>query len=182
MVSFVSFHHPDWSLPVARRKVGNELLQMVAGLGAVLATRRWAWHADWWYDSRQSYRTAIWRLRKKRLMVQKRGAGKTPRLQLTPQGETRRPPSFNPERLWRKRWSGIGYLLSYDIPERDRPYHDKRRALLKRMRMGCLHKSLWVSPHDIRPHYDDLAEAAGLSGFAFLFEGRTVLGRGRKKW
>jgi DNA-binding transcriptional regulator PaaX len=42
--------------------------------------------------------------------------------------------------------------------------------------MGCLQKSVWVTPRDIRPEFDDLCKGAALGGFAFLFESRTVLG------
>ena len=40
-----------------------------------------------------------------------------------------------------------------------------------------LHKSVWVTPRDIRPDFDDLARAGGVEAFAYLFESRTVLGR-----
>jgi phenylacetic acid degradation operon negative regulatory protein len=66
--------------------------------------------------------------------------------------------------------------MMYDIPEVDKRYRNELRKFLKRMRMGCLQKSVWVTPRDIRPEFDDLAKAASLGGFAYLFEARTVLG------
>ena len=42
--------------------------------------------------------------------------------------------------------------------------------------MGCLQKSVWISPRDIRPDFDDLCEAASIGDVALLFEAQTVLG------
>lgn len=44
--------------------------------------------------------------------------------------------------------------------------------------MGCLHGSVWITPDDIRPDYDDLVKAAAVDEYSFLFASRTVLGRG----
>lgn len=46
------------------------------------------------------------------------------------------------------------------------------------MRCGCLQKSVWVTPKDIRADYDDLNRAASVDSVAFLFESKTVLGFG----
>jgi DNA-binding transcriptional regulator PaaX len=45
------------------------------------------------------------------------------------------------------------------------------------MRMGCLQASVYVSPNDIRPDYDDLVNGVGLDAYAYLFEAQTVLGQ-----
>jgi DNA-binding transcriptional regulator PaaX len=69
----------------------------------------------------------------------------------------------------------------FDIPEVDRKYRNVLRAFLKRLRLGCYQKSVWITPHDIRPDYDDLAEAAAFDAFACLFEAKTVLGMPAEK-
>nr|WP_168433441.1 PaaX family transcriptional regulator C-terminal domain-containing protein [Pontiella sulfatireligans] len=46
--------------------------------------------------------------------------------------------------------------------------------------MGCLQKSVWITPRDIRPDYDDLDRAAAVDSVAFLLEARTVLGYGNQ--
>lgn len=66
----------------------------------------------------------------------------------------------------------------YDVPEADRGYRNVLRKFLSRLRMGCLQRSVWVSPRDIRSEYEDLMEAAVVDSVSFLFESRTVLGRG----
>lgn len=43
--------------------------------------------------------------------------------------------------------------------------------------MGRLQQSLFVSPDDIRPAFQDMADAAGASAYAVIFEARTVLGQ-----
>jgi len=68
----------------------------------------------------------------------------------------------------------------FDVPEKDRSYRDTLRKFLKKMRCGCLQKSVWVTPTDIRPDYDDLNRAAAVDSVAFLFESRTVLGFGNQ--
>ena len=42
--------------------------------------------------------------------------------------------------------------------------------------MGCLQKSVWVSPRDIRPEHDDLVKGIRVNFYAYLFEATTVLG------
>ena len=68
----------------------------------------------------------------------------------------------------------------FDVPEKDRPYRDTLRHFLKNQRFGCLQKSVWVTPWDVRPEYDDLDRAAAVDSVAFLFEAKTVLGHGNQ--
>ncbi|MBN1270513.1 MAG: hypothetical protein JXB04_13065 [Kiritimatiellae bacterium] len=51
------------------------------------------------------------------------------------------------------------------------------RGFLTRLRMGWLHRSVWVTPRDIRPDYDDLVRGAAVGRYAFLLEAETVLGQ-----
>ena len=98
-------------------------------------------------------------------------------LSLTPQAEAGRPDALRPERFWNQSWNRIWYIIAYDVPESKRIYRNALRGFLRRMRMGRLQGSVWVTPFDIRPEYADLAEAGGVDSYAFLFEARTVLGR-----
>ena len=66
--------------------------------------------------------------------------------------------------------------MVYDVPEADRVYRNVLRRFLKRLHLGCLQQSVWVTPHDIRPEFDDLSSAASVNAFAYLFESKTVLG------
>jgi phenylacetic acid degradation operon negative regulatory protein len=101
--------------------------------------------------------------------------GETPKMGLSDKGCPTLPDYFNPEKFWNMKWNGIWYLFVYDVPEVDRKYRDVLRRFLRQLRMGCLQQSVWVTPNDIRPQFDDLAKGAGVDSFAYLFESKTVL-------
>ncbi len=82
-----------------------------------------------------------------------------------------------PEKHWKRKWNGIWYVLVYDIPEKEKSYRETLRGFLRRLRMGCLQRSVWVAAHDIRPEYSDLVKAAAADDCSFLFESKTVLGQ-----
>ncbi len=127
------------------------------------------------YPSQRTYYNATRRLRNRGLVASRSVGGKTPVLQLTDEGRDYLPAYFRPEKSWNRKWNGIWYLFVYDVPEADRKYRDVLRQFLRRLHLGCLQQSVWITPNDIRPEYDDLAEAAGVNSFAYLFESRTVL-------
>jgi len=110
------------------------------------------------------------------LVAYRRGAGKEPVLRLTAKGKRATDDIFCPERWWQRRWSGVWYLMVYDIPETQRSYRNVLRQFLRQLRIGRLQGSVWITPRDIRPEYNDLVKAAGIESYAYLFEARTVLG------
>lgn len=175
-MKWLEFHHPDISLPVVRRKIGRELLDF-AELSALFMTRGgWAVLNRACYPDKRAYYNATYRLRKLGLIVHREeGTAAIPRLELTPLAKRGLPAYFTPEKFWAKKWSGIWYMVVYDVPEVDRAYRDALRRFLKRERLGCLQQSVWVTPRDIRPQFDDLVRGASVDSFAFLFESRTVL-------
>jgi DNA-binding transcriptional regulator PaaX len=170
------FHHPDLSLPVLRRRATEEFLLLLGELGKAVATRGRS--LDWGgcYEHRQSYYNAVGRLLKQGLVAYRRSGGRPPVLLLSPQGRAGRPDFFQPEMFWKKSWTGLWYLLMYDVPESQKSYREVLRRFLQQKRMGCLQRSVWISATDMRPDFDDLCRAAALSDYAFLFESRTVLG------
>lgn len=171
-----SFHNPDVSLTVLRRRVSEELLEALEYLLRVGVTggRALLWHD--WFRSDPAYLTALSRLRKAGLIVTKLGRGGEVLLDLVNPSTSQRP-WVRPESHWNRTWNGIWYVLVYDVPEKQRAYRDTLRHFLERQRMGCLQKSVWVTPRDIRPEYDDLCHAADVQRHSFLLESHTVLGR-----
>lgn len=169
------FHHPDWSLPVIRRRASEEWLDILSGIGEVLATRGRcaAWNRV--YPNERAYDAAMSRLRKNGLLVQTDPKAALPHLVLTQSAKQQRPAFQRPEMFWNTKWSGIWYTLIFDVPETERTYRDTLRRLLRRMRMGCLQKSVWITPRDIRPEYADLEKGAAIGTVAYLLESRTVL-------
>ncbi|RKX38841.1 MAG: hypothetical protein DRP64_15100 [Verrucomicrobia bacterium] len=170
-----AFHHPDLSLPVVRRRIGLELLEMLDLLGNMAAHGAWAFLRNRSYPNRTAYYQAVGRLSKQGLLAKRQGLD-TPRLEITKAGADSLEAYFRPDIWWNRKWNGIWYMLVYDVPETDRSYRNTLRQFLKKQRMGCFQKSVWITPHDIRPQYSDLKEAAALEVFACLFEARTVLG------
>ncbi len=175
-----AFHHPDISLPVVRRRVGTELLELLEIFGEVTVHGGWAFLHNRTCPDTRSYQRAIRRLSKQGLIVSGRGLD-TPRLQISGNGSQQLVAYLHPDRWWRKKWNGIWYMLLYDVPETARSYRNVLRQFLQTQRMGCFQKSVWITPRDIRPQYSDLAEGAALGDFACLFEARTVLGMPSEK-
>jgi len=175
-----AFRSPNISLPIVRRRIGMDLLEMLIFLGDVAVHGGWAFLRNRSCDNLAAYNGAVARLSKQGLIIKHRGLD-TPKLKISEEGAGILEPYFNPDRWWNRKWNGIWYLLVFDIPEADRSYRNVLRQFLKRQRMGCFQKSVWISPHDIRPQYADLETAAALDSFACLFEARTVLGMPAEK-
>ncbi len=174
-MNWTSFHHPDISLPVIHRKVTEEWLDILCGVGELLASRGKSvlWNQS--YPNLQAYHNAMTRLRKKGLLVQTNAREMLPRLTLTEDAKQARPDYERPEKFWNAHWNGVWYLLIFDVPETERHYRNTLRKFMKQMRMGCLQKSVWITPRDIRPEYNDLEKAAAVDIVAYLLETRTVL-------
>jgi len=175
-----AFHHPDISLPIVKRRIGMELLEMLDMLGDVAAQGAWAFLQNRSYPNKTAYHQAVSRLSKQGLIVREQGLN-TPHLKISKNGENLLDIHLQPERWWDRKWNGIWYLLLYDVPETDRSYRNILRQFLKKQRMGCFQKSVWITPYDIRPQYDDLDSAAAIGVFACLFEAKTVLGMPAEK-
>jgi len=171
----MDFHHPDISLPVIRHQIGNGFLYLLEVFGTAMLTRgrSLAWKSL--FPSETAYRSAKYRLRKNGLIVETESPNGKPMLSLTEKGNSHISKPKNPHGHWDRKWNGIWYVLIYDVPEADRVYRDTLRNFLQKMRMGCLQRSTWITPHDIRSQYHDLAQAADIERYAILFESKTVL-------
>jgi phenylacetic acid degradation operon negative regulatory protein len=169
------FYHPDISLPVIRRRVGDEMLELLCGLGGAMLTRGWSLIAA---DEGKpyAYRSAVYRLRKAGLIVSHGTESSEPVFELTQEGADRLSDDLRPCTFWDVKWSGRWFLLVYDVPESIRSKRDALRKFLKRLRLGCFQKSVWVTTRDIRPMYADLCRAGNIDFVAHLFEARDVLG------
>ncbi len=169
-------HHPDINPALFRRKSAALLLDMLAWYGQAALTRGQSPLWSSCFPTRNAYRAAVRRLRKAGIIAHRRKTDHQPLLLPAPEG-AKRDPLIDPRRLWNETWNGWWYVLSYDIPETDRKFRDGLRRSLARLGLGQLHKSVWISPRDIRAVYEDLHEAAGIRFVSYLLEARTVLGR-----
>lgn len=171
------FYHPDYCPKVIARRANAELLELMGGWGNALATRgrSLVWSRS--MEGLERFRQAQYRLRKQGLLVHHHADGRLPGLVLTDAGERALDDIARPQRWWDAKWPGRWFVVIYDVPERERGYRAGLRQFLRRLRMGCLQGSVWISPRDIRPQYDDLVEAGGAASVAHLLEARTVLGQ-----
>ena len=176
-MEFRSFQNPDLCLPVVRRRATEYMLEFLFWFTSAALTRGRSVHWWYWYRNKPSYYTALYRLRKAGLIVTKKVSRMETAIYLTNEAHTRLPPIAKPLSSWNKKWNHIWYVLVYDVPEAQRQYRDGLRTFLSRMRMGCLQRSVWVTPRDIRPEYDDLIKATDVNQYSFLFHSETVLGR-----
>ena len=174
-MNWKSFHHPDLCLPILRRRAAEEWLDILAGVGEILITqgRSVLWNKTWPTDT--AYRIALSRLRKNGLLVKTSPKDTLPQLILTEEAHQKQPPFQQPHKYWDTKWNNIWYTIIFDVPESERHYRDSLRRLLKRMRMGCLQRSVWITPRDIRPEYADLEKSAAVGTVSYLMESRTVL-------
>ncbi len=157
-----------------RRQLAADVLDLMALLTDFLATggRSYLWRPS--YPRLTAYNMAVYRLRRQGLLASRGGGAAHPVLKLTDAGQQRVSLDLFPERWWNQRWTGTWYLLAYDIPERHRTYRMALQRFLRHTRMGCLQKSVYVSPRDIRPLYGDLSQAAAIRDYARLFEARLA--------
>lgn len=179
-MNWVSFHHPDISLPVIRRKVGDEILSLLAGTAELTLSGGRSCIYKGCYPSTRAFHSSIKRLHKSGLIAMSKGDGSLPTLKLTAKAKSKLPAYYTPHSFWNARWNKWWYVLMFDVPEKNRAYRDTLRLFLKQKRFGCLQKSVWVTPRDVRPDYDDLNRTACVDSVAFLFEARTVLGFGNQ--
>lgn len=177
-MKWATLHHPDLSLPVIRRRIGEEILFLLAGTADLVLSRGLSTLYAGCYPNRHTYMACVSRLKKRGLITTSSKRGEMPAIRLSPDATALLPPYLAPQKYWRQRWNNRWYLLMFDVPEASRSYRDTLRAFLKTRRFGCLQKSVWVTPNDVRAEYDDLNRAAAVDSVAFLFESQTVLGFG----
>ena len=169
-------HDPNICFPIVRRRVGEFMAEFFLWYGEMTLTNaKSMWEPA--FNSRQAYHGAVQRLRRSGVVAYLSEYDKEPVLRLTSEARDCTRDSFRPERCWSRRWNGLWYVLVYDIPESNRRFRDGLRNFLRKNRMGCLQRSVYVTPHDIRPEYDDLVHALNVQYDSYLFEASTVLGR-----
>lgn len=170
-------HHPDLCPTVIRRNLECELMDMIQIFGDLVFSRGRSIGWTHCYETPRQFHLALHRLRQAGLVVRPSRRGETPGLRLTERGD-RHMSDKALERRCERPWPGRWNVIVYDVPESERPYRDVFRSFLKRMRLGRLQRSVWVTPFDIRAEFQDLREAAAADDFAVLLEARTVLGIG----
>ncbi len=102
-------------------------------------------------------------------------------LHVTCEGQ-KRITAFVPEvRKYPKRWSGIWYLISFDIPERIAWKRNNLRTSLRRMGFGKLHESLLISPYNFLGDAQQYCKAERLSEYVLPATSKEVGTRASKE-
>jgi phenylacetic acid degradation operon negative regulatory protein len=161
---------------VPARRVGEELLDLFVWYLELVATRGRSLTWNHSFPNRQAYYDAVSRLRQRGLIAGRRSRDKEGYLELADDVDVRRRREFTPQKYWKQRWSGTWFVLAYDVPEANRSFRDALRGFLKRLRLGCFQRSVYVTPYDIRQEYSDLCEATGVQQYACLFETEGLFG------
>ncbi|MDZ7586665.1 MAG: CRISPR-associated endonuclease Cas2, partial [Patescibacteria group bacterium] len=81
--------------------------------------------------------------------------------QITKEGKRRLAdflPQYDPVRTWDKRL----YLITYDIPEKERKSRDQLRRFLQKIGCGLLQESLWITPYNPKKVINEYVAEAGL--------------------
>src|SRR3990167_5715390 len=68
------------------------------------------------------------------------------------------------------KWDGRWRLVLFNIPEVNRSLRDKIRQGLKRLGMGILQPSVWISPNDVREEIEELKARLNLTNSLKYFE------------
>jgi DNA-binding transcriptional regulator PaaX len=72
---------------------------------------------------------------------------------------------------FRKRaWDGQWRMVVFDFPEVARKARDAFRRQLRQQRMGCLQKSVWISPDSVIPAWKRILKETELTEWVLLFE------------
>lgn len=171
------FHHPDYSPRVIARKGSNILLDLLLWYSNIRGVSAGGDLIRSCFPSKTAYHSACWRLRKKGIIACNSDDARWPVISVESDWTHKKSYLRDPNKYWRKKWNGIWSVLVYDVPEKERRFRDALRQVLAVHRMGCLQKSVWVSPWDMRPEYDDLKTSVHVDFVSYLFEARTVLGR-----
>lgn len=72
----------------------------------------------------------------------------------------------------RAKWNGQWHLVTYSVPENERPARDRLRQELEWLGYGMLTNALWISPCDRREEIAQLGETLGVRSRIEMFTAR----------
>lgn len=119
-------------------------------------------YGDWDEVNYESIKRALGRLKKKGL-IETFGRRDKLTAQITKQGK-KRLEAIVPFYDERREWDGKLYLVTYDVPERQRDDRDLLRRYLKRIGCGMFQHSVWLTPFNPAGVLRNFVEERGLSG------------------
>lgn len=70
------------------------------------------------------------------------------------------------------RWDGYWRIVSFDFPETRRNERTHLRRRLRYLGFGKMHRSVWISPHNLLPPVRELVFSQGSKDFVWMFEAK----------
>lgn len=72
------------------------------------------------------------------------------------------------------RWDGYWRIVSFDFPETRRNERTHLRRQLRYLGFGKMHRSVWISPHNLLPQVRELVSSQGSEDFVWIFEAKLT--------
>lgn len=123
----------------------------------------------WGYTEMRAANRALDRLEHQQFL-EKTGQGEQVVYHITTKGKEllrQRRPSVT---LRNRKWDGRWRMVVFDFPETARKGRDAFRRLLCQQRMGCLQKSVWITPDPIITAWHKILTETSLTDWVLLFE------------
>lgn len=109
---------------------------------------------------------------KKRGLVSYQGQRKSALPEITAEGK-RRLEEILPRYDKKRFWDGKIYLVTYDVPEKERKNREILRQSLKKIGAGMIQESVWLTPYDPRGSLKETLEVYNLKGLVLI----SILGK-----
>lgn len=182
-MDFVDLFIYDIVRSMVKHSIGHAVLEVLADVGEVTLdnffSRKYS-YARMWRSllglersrniTRQTVSTILWRLKRQGL-VERIGAKKTARWQLTSEGkEHLQEKASGIEKVYES--DGITRLVIFDIPEKERRKRDMVRAELIACDFRQFQKSVWIGEHPLPECFITLLDDFQLAGKIHIFSVR----------
>jgi phenylacetic acid degradation operon negative regulatory protein len=113
----------------------------------------------------------VYRLEKARLLARS-GSADQRLFRVTDEGRLVVLGGRNPDEHWARKWDGVWRLVMFDLPVGREDLRARFRRFLKNAGVGCLQKSVWISPHPLPALGLELGHVKGELKSLLVFEGR----------
>jgi len=80
-----------------------------------------------------------------------------------------------------KEWDGYWRIVSFDFPEEEKRARTHFRRRLRALGFGKMHRSVWISPHNLLEKVAEIVSQKGYDNFVWMFEGKLPTCRRDKK-
>lgn len=118
----------------------------------------------------QNIYSALNRLKKEGLVEKISGPQKTG-FKISQQGKRLLADLLVPEA---NRWDGYWHVVSFDFPETKSKERTQLRRRLHYLGFGKMHRSVWISPHNLLPQVRKIVSSQGSEDFVWMFKAKLT--------